>query len=98
MIHPIPEEKLHLINEMDKKIGEFMQKRADVVNTIIRASASLQAGDAVEIYDENSFVSTGVIVQPLFLKRQGIITYRVRTESGEVFTNETYQLRKTETA
>lgn len=93
MTHSIPEDQLKLIAEMDRKIGEFMQKRADVVNRIIYASASLRAGDVVNMYnDQRELVGTGVVVQPLFLKRQGLITYRVRRENGEVFTNETLQL------
>lgn len=94
MTHPIPEEKLRLIAEMDKKIGEFMQKRADVVNKIIYESAILRTGDFVKIYDGESYVCSGSIIQPLFLKREGIITYRVKKEDGEIFTNEHYKLVK----
>lgn len=93
MIHTIPEDKLKLIAEMDRKIGEFMQKRAEVVNRMIYATATLKAGDGVNIYDAHGQpVGSGVVVQPLFLKRQGVITYRVRHEDGEVFTNESYRL------
>lgn len=94
MIHSISQDKLHLIEEMDKKIGEFMQKRADVVNKIIYASAALKAGDVVKIFDKDDYVCTGSIIQPLFLKRQGVITYRVKREDGEIFTNENYRLVK----
>jgi hypothetical protein len=94
MTHPIPEDKLRLITEMDKKIGEFMQKRADVVNKIIYDSAILKTGDFVKIYDGEEYMCSGSIIQPLFLKREGIITYRVKKEDGEVFTNETFRLVK----
>ena len=94
MTHPIPEDKLKLISEMDKKIGEFMQKRADVVNKIIYDSAILKTGDFVKIYDRDEYMCSGSIIQPLFLKREGIITYRVKKEDGEVFTNEIYKLVK----
>ncbi|MGB3618041.1 MAG: hypothetical protein WBA12_07975 [Catalinimonas sp.] len=97
MTHEIPEEQLRLIAEMDRKIGEFMQKRAEVVNRIIYATAGLKAGDTVRIYDEQrTFQGTGVVVQPLFLKRQGLVTYRVRGEDGEVFTNESLILEPAE--
>lgn len=94
MTHPIPDDKLKLISEMDKKIGEFMQKRADVVNKIIYDSAILKTGDFVKIYDRDEYMCSGSIIQPLFLKREGIITYRVKKEDGEVFTNEIYKLVK----
>ncbi|SDL31404.1 hypothetical protein SAMN05421823_105175 [Catalinimonas alkaloidigena] len=95
MTHDISDEKLRLIAEMDRKIGEFMQKRADVVNKIIYTTATLRAGDAVKIYDQAGvLLGTGTIVQPLFLKRQGIITYRVRRDEGDVFTNEEYRLER----
>lgn len=94
MTHPIPEDKLKLIAEMDKKIGEFMQKRADVVNKIIYDSAVLKTGDFVKIYDRDEYLCSGSIIQPLFLKREGIITYRVKKEDGEVFTNESFKLVK----
>ena len=94
MTHAIPEETLRLINEMDKKIGEFMQKRADVVNRLIYENADLKTGDFVKIYDGDTLIATGSIVQPLFLKRQGIITYRVKRDDGEVFINENYRLAK----
>ena len=94
MTHPIPDETLRLITEMDKKIGEFMQKRADVVNRLIYENAELKTGDFVKIFDGDSLVATGSIVQPLFLKRLGIITYRVKRDDGEIFTNETYHLAK----
>jgi len=79
---------------MDKKIGEFMQKRADVVNRLIYENAALKTGDFVRIFDGDTQLATGSIVQPLFLKRQGIITYRVKRDDGEVFINESYQLVK----
>jgi hypothetical protein len=94
MTHSIPEDKLRLISEMDKKIGEFMQKRADVVNKIIYDSAVLKTGDFVKIYDSEDYICSGSIIQPLFLKREGIITYRVKKEDGEVFTNEIFRLVK----
>lgn len=94
MTHSIPEEKLRLIAEMDKKIGEFMQKRADVVNRIIYETSTLKTGDFVKIYDGDNYVCTGSVIQPLFLKRNGIITYRVKREDGEIFTNETHRLVK----
>ena len=94
MTHAIPDETLRLINEMDKKIGEFMQKRADVVNRLIYENADLKTGDFVKIFDGENLVATGSIVQPLFLKRQGVITYRVKRDDGEVFINESYRLAK----
>ncbi|SFC26706.1 hypothetical protein SAMN05421780_10470 [Flexibacter flexilis DSM 6793] len=94
MTHSIPEDKLRLIAEMDKKIGEFMQKRADVVNRIIYETSTLKTGDFVKIYDGETYVCTGSVIQPLFLKRNGIITYRVKREDGEIFTNENYRLVK----
>lgn len=94
MTHSIPDDKLRLISEMDKKIGEFMQKRADVVNKIIYDTAVLKTGDFVKIYDNEDYLCSGSIIQPLFLKREGIITYRVKKEDGEVFTNETFRLVK----
>jgi hypothetical protein len=94
MTHSIPDDKLRLIAEMDKKIGEFMQKRADVVNKIIYDSAILKTGDFVKIYDDEDYLCSGSIIQPLFLKREGIITYRVKKEDGEVFTNESFRLVK----
>jgi|GEM_PF-941096 len=92
MTHPVPEQKLKLILEMDKKIGEFMQKRADVVNKIIYDSAELKTGDSVKVFDGVELICTGSIVQPLFLKKAGVVTYRIKKEDGEVFTNETYRL------
>ena len=94
MTHAIADDTLRLITEMDRKIGEFMQKRADVVNRLIYENAALKTGDFVKIYDEEQLVATGSIVQPLFLKRQGVITYRVRRDDGEVFINEGYRLVK----
>jgi hypothetical protein len=48
----------------------------------------------VKVYDKDKYVCSGFIVQPLFLKKQGIISYRVRKEDGEVFINEKYTLIK----
>jgi hypothetical protein len=94
MIHKVSEERLKFINDMDTKIGEFMQKRADVVNRIIYEVATFQSGDMVKVYDKEKYICSGFIVQPLFLKKQGIISYRVRKEDGEVFINEKYTLVK----
>lgn len=93
-MHTIPDEKLRLITEMDKKIGEFMKKRADVVNHLIYENAILKTGDFVKIFDGDNLIATGSIIQPLFLKREGIITYRVRKDDGEDFINENYRLAK----
>ena len=94
MTHAIPDDTLRLITEMDKKIGEFMQKRADVVNKLIYENAAFQTGDFVKIYEGEEQVATGSIVQPLFLKRSGIVTYRVKRDDGEIFINERYRLLK----
>ncbi len=94
MVHRITDDKLHFINEMDRKIGEFMQKRADIVNRIIYDVARFKSGDMVKVYDKDKYICSGFIVQPLFLKKQGIISYRVRKEDGEVFINENYTLIK----
>ena len=94
MTHAIPDDTLRLITEMDKKIGEFMQKRADVVNKLIYENAELQTGDFVKIYEGEEQVATGSIVQPLFLKRSGIVTYRVKRDDGEIFINEKFRLLK----
>lgn len=94
MIHSLPEDKLRLINEMDRKIGEFMQKRADIVNSIIEEIAEFKAGELVKVYGGDDFLFNATIIQPIFLKKNGIITYRVRKETGEVFTNEVYKITK----
>ncbi|MES2388043.1 MAG: hypothetical protein V4543_08575 [Bacteroidota bacterium] len=94
MTHPIPDETLRLIEAMDSKIGEFMQRRADVVNRLIAETAYLKAGDEVEIFDGVHFLFTGVVVQPLFVKRQGVISYRIRKPDGTIFTNETYRIER----
>ena len=94
MTHAIPDDTLRLITEMDKKIGEFMQKRADVVNKLIYENAELQTGDFVKIFDGDEQIATGSIVQPLFLKRSGIVTYRVKRDDGEIFINGKFNLMK----
>jgi hypothetical protein len=94
MTHPISDETLRLIDEMDRKIGEFMKKRADVVNKLIYESAALKTGDFVKIFDGEQLMATGSIIQPLFLKKEGVITYRVKRDDGEIFINTDYNLVK----
>jgi hypothetical protein len=94
MIHFVSDQALNYIGEMDKKIGEFMQKRADLVNKIIDETAQFDAGDLVEVLNENEeFLFYATVVQALFLKRRGIIAYRLKKEDGTVFTNEKHTLR-----
>lgn len=94
MIHDIPEEYVEIIEKMDAKIGEFMQQRANYVNEIIAQIAAFKSGDFVEVYDDNgAMIGEGVILQPVFIKRKGQISYRIRLVDGTLFTNEKYELR-----
>lgn len=93
--HKIEQDRLHMIREMDRKIGEFMQKRAEIVNHLVQQSAALEPGDIVKVYDqEGQFLFEGSILQPLFLKKLGIITYRIKREDGNVIINKDFILRK----
>jgi hypothetical protein len=91
-LHPVPEHILQSILEMDSRIGECMQQRADVVNQVIKELAVFNPGDFVNIYRGNEIIAQGRILQPLFVKKLGLVTYRVRTTEGEEFTNHHYYL------
>ena len=94
MIHFVSDQAMTVIEEMDKKIGEFMQKRADLVNRIISETAQFEAGDLVAVLDQNEqFLFYATVVQALFLKKQGIIAYRLKQQDGTMFTNDQYILR-----
>lgn len=95
MIHFVPDSMMTVIEEMDKKIGEFMQRRADIVNRIISETAQFQAGEMVAVYDEGEhFLFYATVVQALFLKKQGIIAYRLKKQDGTMFTNEQFILHE----
>ena len=79
---------------MDSKIGEFMQRRAEVVNRLISETAVLKAGDTVRVYEGQNFIFTGSVVQPLFVKRLGIIAYRIKKPDGTIYMNEECILHK----
>ena len=92
LLHHVPEPILQSILEMDSRIGECMQQRADVVNQVIKELAVFNPGDFVNIYRGNEIIAQGRILQPLFVKKLGLVTYRVRTTEGEEFTNHHYFL------
>lgn len=91
-LHPVPDNILQSILEMDSRIGECMQQRADVVNQIIKELAVFNTGDFVNIFRGTEVIAQGRILQPLFVKKLGLVTYRIRTTDGEEFTNHHYYL------
>lgn len=93
MVHQLPDSQLKIIEEMDRKIGEFMQMRAELVNRLIAAVTVFNVGDLVEVYDGSQLICTGSIIQPIFIKKQGLIAYRIRKDSGEVFTNQDFLMK-----
>ena len=78
---------------MDRKIGEFMQKRAEIVNTLISEVALFEPGEIVQLWNGGTIVGHGQIVQALFLKKQGLIAYRIKDEKGYIFTNLEFELK-----
>jgi hypothetical protein len=95
LLHKVPDNILQIIHEMDTQIGEYMQERADVVNQIIKELAVFEPGDFVKIYAGDKIIAYGKVLQPLFIKKLGIVAYRIRTIEGEEFTNNHYHLEKT---
>lgn len=93
-VHEVPKSKLAVIEEMDRKIGEFMQRRCEFVNQMVKEIAHLEPGDRVLVKSGNQVVCKGFVVQAVFIKRAGLITYRVRKDDGEDFTNTDFRLIK----